>query len=152
MSVFSLAGFSPGWGIELCDLRDPFQLKCVTIPSNWSHLVMGCYSVIFAGLSPLMHEVMISLKMCIRQRIVPFIQWQTAWKFINSFHAVAHLVSLHFIWYLSSVLCFHYNKLGIEPRSWDLALTCYITPLTILLFCYLIDFSFLLFAYIFILQ
>lgn len=87
--------------------------------------------------------------MCIYQMIIAFIQWQTARKFINSFYAAAHLFSPHFIWCLSSVWCFHHNKLGIEPRSWHLALACYIVPLIILQFSSLIFISFYLFLFLF---
>lgn len=82
-------------------------------------------------------------KMCINQMIIAFIQWRTAWKFINSFYATAHLFSPHFIWCLSSTWCFHHNKLGIEPQSWHLALACYMVPLIVLLFSLLIFSSYL---------
>lgn len=87
--------------------------------------------------------------MRIHQRFVAFTQWQTAWKFISSFHAVAHLFSPHFIRCLSSAWCFHYNKLGLEPWSWHLAWTCYIVPLNILLLSWLIFLSFYLFIFYF---
>lgn len=52
-----------GGGVGLRgELRNPFQVKCITCLSYHGPLVMGCCSVIFAGLSASMHSVTISIK------------------------------------------------------------------------------------------
>lgn len=73
--------------------------------------------------------------------ITAFIQCQTARKFINTFHEVAHLFSPHFIQCLSSAYCFHHNQPGIEPFSINMlyprrfALSCLLSHFFCLFIC-----------------